>query len=158
MDPNFIEIGHRPLTQVKGALDENTFRNPSAEDRIHFFKSEGCVISELQRVIHSTVLVSETPDYPGGSGVIITFDGKKYVITATHVIGDLVAGQYGKPELKYYYRDTHGQDKEGVEISDQEVPTENSQVAVAVGYPGEHQDGWKDTGKPLLSVGRMFRS
>ncbi|OGY11499.1 MAG: hypothetical protein A3F61_00150 [Candidatus Blackburnbacteria bacterium RIFCSPHIGHO2_12_FULL_41_13b] len=192
MDPNFIEIGHRPLTQVKGALDENTFRNPSAEDRIHFFKSEGCVISELQRVIHSTVLVSETPDYPGGSGVIITFDGKKYVITATHVIGDLVAGQYGKPELKYYYRDTHGQvkegimsrgnilydsttarerdlqatdaaifpfdgDNEGVEISDQEVPTENSQVAVAVGYPGEHQDGWKDTGKPLLSVGRMFR-
>lgn len=192
MDPNFIENGYRPLTQVKGALDENTFRSPSAEDRIHFFKSEGCTIPEIQQVIHSTILVSETPDYPGGSGVIVVFGGRKYAVTATHVIGDLLAGEYGKPELKYYYRDTHGEikegimsrdnilydsttarerglqatdaaifpfdgDNEGVEISDLEIPTDNSQVAVAVGYPGEHQDGWKDTGKPLLSVGRMFR-
>ena len=192
MDTNFIEKGYRPLTQVKDALDENTFRNPSTEDRIHFFKSEGCVIPELQRVIHSTVLVSETPDYPGGSGVIVAFEGKKYVVTATHVIGSLVADEYGKPELKYYYRDKHGEikegimsrtnklydsttarerglqatdaaifpfegDNEGVEISDQEIPTDNTQVAVAIGFPGEHQDGWKNTGKPLISVGKMFR-
>lgn len=192
MDPNFIENGYRPLTQVKGALDENTFRSPSAEDRIHFFKSEGCTIPEIQQVIHSTVLVSETPDYPGGSGVIIVFEGRKYVLTATHVIGDLIAGKYSKSELKYYYRDTHGEvkegimsrdnilydsttarerglqatdaaifpfdgDNEGVEISNLEVPTDNSQVAVVVGYSGEHLDGWKDTGKPLLSVGRMFK-
>lgn len=192
MDDNFIETGYRPPTQVKSALDENTFRNPSAEDRIHFFKAEGCTIPELQQVIHSTVLVSETPDYPGGSGVIIVFKGRKYVVTATHVIGDLLAGERGKSKLKYYYRDTHGEvkegimsrdnilydsttarekdlpvtdaaifpfegDNEGVEISDQAVTTDNSQMTVAVGYPGEHQDGWKDTGKPLLSVGRMFK-
>lgn len=192
MDNNFIENGYRPATEVKGALTEDTFRNPSSEDRIHFFKSEGCTIPELQQVIRSTVLVSETPDYPGGSGVIVNFEGKKYVVTATHVIGDLVAGEHGKPELRYYYRDTQGRvkqgvmsrtnilydsttarerglqatdaaifpfegDNEGVEMSELEVPTDNSQLAIAVGYPGEHQDGWKDTGKPLLSVGRMFR-
>lgn len=192
MDSNFIESGYRPPTQVKGALEEDTFRNPSAEDRIHFFKSEGCTISELQQVIRSTILVSETPDYPGGSGVIVVFGGRKYAVTATHVIGDLLVGEYGKPELKYYYRDTHGEvkegtmgrdnilydsktarerglqatdvaifpfdgDNEGVEISGIEIPTDNSQVAVAVGYPGEHHDGWKDTGRPLLSVGKMFR-
>lgn len=192
MNDNFIETGYRPPTQVKSALDEDTFRNPSSEDKIHFFKSEGCTIPELQRVIRSTVLVSETPDYPGGSGVIVAFEGKKYAVTATHVIGDLVAGEHGKPELKYYYRDTHGEikegvmsrtnmlydsttarerglqatdaaifpfegDNEGVEISDQEVATDNTQVAVAVGYPGEHQDGWKDTGKPLISMGKMFK-
>lgn len=192
MDNNFIETGYRPQTQVKGPLDENMFRNPSSEDRIHFFKSEGCTIPELQQVIRSTILVSETPDYPGGSGVIIVFEGKKYVVTATHVIGDLVAGKYGKEELKYFYRDTHGEvkegimsrdnilydsttarekglqatdaaiftfdgDNEGVEISSLKIPTDDNQVAVAMGYPGEHHDGWKDTGRPLLSVGRMFK-
>lgn len=192
MDSNFIENGYRPPTQVKDALDEDVFRNPSSEDRIHFFKSEGCTIPELQQVIHSTILVSETPDYPGGSGVIIIFEGKKYVVTATHVIDDLLAGEHGKEELKYFYRDTHGEvkegimsrdkilydsttarerglqatdaaifafdgDNEGVETSDLDVPTDNSQVAVAVGYPGEHHDGWKDTGRPLLSVGKIFK-
>lgn len=192
MDDNFIETGYRPPTQVKGALEENAFKNPSTEDIIHFFKSEGCTIPELQHIIRSTILVSDTPDYPGGSGVIVAFEGKKYVVTATHVIGDLVAGEYGREELKYFYKDTHGEvkegimsranilydsttarerglqatdaaifpfvgDNEGVEISDLDVPTDNSQVAVAVGYPGEHHDGWKDTGRPLLSVGKMFK-
>lgn len=193
MDPNFIENGYRPATQVKGSLTAETFNNPTADDRIHFFKSEGCVIPELQQAIHSTILVSETQDYPGGSGVIVTFRGKKYVVTATHVIGDLLAGEHAKAEVKYFYRNSNGVlaegvmdknnmlyesttarerglqaidvaiftfdgDNQGVEISDTEVTTEHNQTAVAIGYPGDHHEGWRDSIKPLLSVGRMFKN
>lgn len=114
MDSNFIENGYRPPTQVQGPLEITTLQNPSAEDKIHFFKSEGCTIPELQRAINSTILVSESSDTPGGSGVIVSYEGKKYVVTATHVIGDILAGEYSRvDELKYFYRDNNGEIKEG---------------------------------------------
>jgi len=192
MDNGFIENGYRPQTEVKDTLSPEVFQKPTAEDRIHFYKSEGCAIPELQQAIQSTILVSESTDHPGGSGVIVTHEGKKYVITATHVIGDLLAGEHGKDQVKFHYRDTNGAiregvmtknnmlydsttarerglqatdvaiftfdgDNQGVEVSDHEVSTEQGEPAVVIGFPGEHQDGWKTSTKPLLSVGEMFK-
>lgn len=193
MDSKFIEHGYRPATEVGDTLSPDLFHNPTSDVKIHYFKSETSTIPELQNVIQSTVLVSETQDYPGGSGVIIKHGDKKYLVTATHVIGDLLAGDYGKPEVKYYYRDSKGQmregtlkrgtqlydsttarergleatdstifpfdgDNEGVDISDTEVGFDASQVASAIGFPGEFHIAWKDSLKPLISVGRVFKN
>lgn len=189
---NFIEHGYRPATEVKDTLTPEEFQHPNNDTRIHYFKSETSPVSELQRAIQATVLVSETQDYPGGSGVIIHYGGRKYLVTATHVIGDLLAGDYGKPEVKYYYRDNTGQmregilrrgeqlydsttarerdleatdsaiftfegDNDGVEISNIDVGYDATQVASAIGFPGEFHDAWKDTLRPLISVGYTFK-
>lgn len=192
MDSNFIETGYKPETLVNDTLTPDLFHTPTSDTRTHYFKSETSPIPELQDVVQSTVLVSETQDYPGGSGVIIRYGGRKYLVTATHVIGDLIAGDYGKPEVKYHYRDSKGQmqegvlrrgeqlydsttarergleatdsaifpfdgDNEGVEISDLEVGFDATQTAAAIGFPGEFHDAWKNTLKPLISVGHVFR-
>lgn len=192
MNSHFIENGYRPATEVRDVLTPDSFHNPTSEDGIHYFKSESSPIPELQKVVQATVLVSETQDYPGGSGVIVNYEGKKYLVTATHVIGDLLAGDYGKPEVKYHYRDSQGQlregilrqgeqiydsitardrgleatdsaifpfdgDNEGVEVSDIEVGFDGSQTAAAVGFPGEFHDAWKDSVKPLISVGSVYK-
>jgi|SRR3989344_33629 len=189
----FIEDGYRPSTKVQNSLEIETFRNPSAEDTIHFFKSEGCHIPELQQAIQATVLVSETPDFPGGSGVILSYEAKKYIVTATHVVGELFAGEYAKRhDLKYFYRDNSGEVREGilnksnllydsttatekglpvtdaaiftfegddpgVEVSVEQVATDHSQVAVAIGFPGKFHDSWKESKRPLLSIGKVFK-
>lgn len=190
MSIGFEEIGYKPNTEVKETLTQEAFKDPSREDRIHFFKSESCKIPELQTVIHSTVLISESLDTPGGSGVIISFEGKKFIITATHVIGDLIVDP--TKELKYFYRDsndvvqegimstpnmlyesttarrrgfqeadtaifTFDGDNEGVEISNEQVETEGDQIGVVIGFPGYFQEGWKDSSRPLLSIGRTFK-
>lgn len=191
MDATFTENGYRPSTQVKEELTAGILHDPSFEDRIHFFKSENCAIPELQRAIDSTVLISNSLDAPGGSGVIVSFHGKKYLITATHVIGNMLSIN-PKETMGYFYKDGSGQlqkaslrrvdmmyesttarnkglgvidvaifpfegDNEGVEISDEQVGIDGSQIAVAIGYPGEYAEGWKNSGKPLLSVGKMYR-
>lgn len=193
MDKGFIEIGYRPDTQVKDALSAELFHNPTADARIHFFRSETSAIPELQNVIHSTVLVSETKDSPEATGVIVKFGDKKYFITATHVIGTLLAGDYGRPEMKYYYRDKNGQmqegilrrgeqlydsttarergieaidcaifpfegDNDGAKISELEIGYDQDQSAAAIGFTGEFHDAWKDSLKPLISVGHVFKS
>lgn len=192
-DSNFIEYGYRPATEIKDELDALTLSNPSYEDQIHFFKSESCTIPELQQAINSVVLVSEYSDTPGGSGIIVSYEGNRYVVTAIHVVGDLLAGEYSKEsELKYFYRDRNNDIKEGImsrlnllydsttargralpvtdaaifrfdgdnlgtEMSDEDVDIDDKQVAVAIGFPDDFNEGWKESKKPLLSIGRVFR-
>ncbi len=193
MDSHFIENGYRPTTEVRDSLTSDLFHSPTPDARIHYYNFETSTVPELQNVIQATVLVSETKDYPGGSGVIVRFNGKKYLVTATHVIGDLLAGDLSKQEVKYFYRDSKGQiredvlkrgqqlydsttarergldatdsaifpfdgDNEGVEISNLEINYDGNQVASAIGFPGEFHSSWKDTLKPLISVGYVFRS
>lgn len=192
MDSNFIEHGYRPATEVKDALTLEEFHHPTRDARIHYFKSETSAIPELQNAVQATVLVSKTPDSPGGSGVIINYGGRKYLVTATHVIGNLLAGDYGKPEVKYHYRDNAGQmregvlrrgeqlydsttakkrgleatdsaifpfegDNDGIEISDLDISYDATQVASAIGFPGKFHDAWKDTLRPSISVGNVFK-
>lgn len=192
MDANFIEDGFQPPTEVKDTLTSDMFHNPTSEAEIHFYKSENSPVPELQEAVQATVLVSEGPQSPGGSGVIINFEGRKYLVTATHVIGNLLAGNSEKSEIKYHYRDNKGQlqegvlrqgeqlydsttarerdleatdsaifpfdgDNHGVEISDLEVGYDVNQTGSAIGFPGRFHDEWKDSVKPLLSVGYVFK-
>ncbi len=112
MDAGFIETGYRPATEVRDSLDTATFQNPTFQDRTHYFKSEQGVIPELQQAVNATVLVSENPSEPGGSGVIISYEGNKYLVTATHVIDEMLA--HPEKSLKYHYRDNKGEMIEGV--------------------------------------------
>lgn len=193
MDANFTEDGFQPPTEVKDTLTPDMFHNPTSEARIHFYKSENSPMQELQKAVQAIVLIGEGPESFGGSGVIINFEGRKYLITATHVIGNLLAGSSGKPEIKYHYRSNQGQlkegvlrrgeqlydsttarergleatdsaifpfdgDNDGVEISDLAVSYEVNQIGSAIGFPGKFHDEWKDSIRPLMSVGYVFKN
>jgi S1-C subfamily serine protease len=108
---SFRENGYRPTTKIKDELTEQILTNPSQQDQIHFYKSEN-TSPELEGVINAAVLVSDGTHVPGGSGVIINFDGNKYIVTATHVIGSLLA-DHSATELKYFYRNKAGEIIEG---------------------------------------------
>ncbi len=112
MVSNAVEALYRQTSEVRRSLDTATFQNPTPLDRIIYFKSEQGVIPELQQAVNATVLVSENPSEPGGSGVIISYEGNKYLVTATHVIGEMLA--HPETSLKYHYRDSKGEIKEGV--------------------------------------------
>lgn len=189
-DSGFIETGYRPPTELKDELTPESFQDPSSEDKIHFFRSENNKIPELMQAIRSTVLIGKDRNNPSGSGVVVNHDGKKYLITATHVIGELLVDE--EAVLRYYYKDISGAvqegvirrndalyesitagrrgldvadvaifpfegDNEGVKLSDAEVGHDAGRVGVAIGFPGEFQDSWKENLNPLLSVGSVFK-
>ncbi|OGE27058.1 hypothetical protein A3H85_03130 [Candidatus Daviesbacteria bacterium RIFCSPLOWO2_02_FULL_40_8] len=107
---DIIENGYRPATEVKGVLTTEIFKNPKPEDVIHYFRSEKSIVPELQQAIQATVLISKDRNLPSGSGVIVNYEGKKYVITATHVIGDLIVDANTVEHC--YYKDRKGEIKE----------------------------------------------
>ena len=96
-----IEAGS---AQAINALPEEALRNPTGFQR-SFFSSELSTTPDLQRVVDATVLISEAPQSPGGSGVIIRYDGKKYLVTAAHVISTTARDD---KIVRYFYRDSNG--------------------------------------------------
>ena len=141
----------------------------------------------LKKASDSTVFISdERLDKPHGSGVILNHGGKKYLITATHVIGTKALG---KPTNLKVFERRNDKIKE-IKLEDltmlyasssareQNLPVadvaifeyrgdsegvqlvdpfeQGTSVAVAIGYPGILLEEWQTTLQPLVSPGKAF--
>jgi hypothetical protein len=141
-------------------------------------------LPSLQMPVEATVFISPERNRPHGSGVIVEHNGEKYLVTATHILGQKCIG---KPtNLKVFER--HGEKIEAIDLESMamiyssplahqknlpvadlgifayngnirgvdvaEIPT--TQLAVAVGYPGYFADRWLTDLSPLASIGNAF--
>ena len=101
---DFIEVGYNPPSEVRDKFVDSGYPNPSSDTEIHFYKSESCIVPELQQAINATVLISESMDKPGGSGIIILHEGRKFLVTNHHVAGY----QSDAERLYCFYRSSSG--------------------------------------------------
>ncbi|HLD19582.1 MAG TPA: trypsin-like peptidase domain-containing protein [Candidatus Nanoarchaeia archaeon] len=139
----------------------------------------------FERAVDSTVLISADRNTPN-SGIVVNHDGKKYLITATHVLGSKA---FGTPtDLKVFER--HGADIQVRNLEDmamiystpkareRNLPTADvgiflydgnlegvqlvnplnpeTHVAVAIGYPGIHANVWMPNLHPIVSPGKAI--
>jgi hypothetical protein len=142
--------------------------------------------SPFEKAIASTVFISSERDKPHGSGVIVRHEGRKYLITATHVLGPKA---FGTPtDLKVFER--NGNEIRGRNLEDmtmvystpqarkKNIPTADvgiflyngdlegvelveplnpeSYVSVTIGYPGRHSETWMQDLLPTVSPGRAI--
>jgi len=140
----------------------------------------------FERAVASTVLISGDRNKPHGSGVIVNYDGRKYLITATHVLGPKA---FGNPtDLKVFER--HGADIQVRNLEDmamiystpkarkRNLPNADvgiflydgnlegvqlvnplnpeTYIAVAMGYPGIHANTWLPNLHPTISSGKAI--
>lgn len=142
--------------------------------------------SPFEKAIASTVLISSDRDKPEGSGVIVSNEGVKYLITATHVLGSKSVGT--PTDLKVFER--HGEEIKVRNLEDmtmlystpqareRNLPTADvgiflydgdlegvqlvnplnpdTYVSVAMGYPGIHSDTWMADLRPTVSPGKAI--
>lgn len=138
----------------------------------------------LVRANQNTVHVSTLDGEPMGSGVVVNYHGKKYFLTATHVLGETAFGS--ESNLQIVERGSEGfinrplkdipmlysapMAKEmGLSAGDVGVFEYNGSLesieladlsetgnSFAIGYPGIHLETWKDTLEPTVSPGSSF--
>jgi len=145
-------------------------------------------IPTLVQLIRSTVLISseKNKSIGYGSGVIVNHKGRKYLVTATHVIGEMCFGKdiglhaYQKVDgvehsfpltqtnLVYHSLTAteKGLPKGDIAIFEYNGPINGVEVselnakdrvqAFAIGFPGLHSDTWSKDLEPLLSFGFAY--
>jgi hypothetical protein len=146
--------------------------------------SDSDQLSQLSQSIDSTVFISGDRFKPNGSGIVVNYDGDKYLITATHVIAKKA---FGNPtDLKVFERNEDRviitdleslrmvyssitARQENLPVGDVAVFQYSGELkgvdlaelvpgsyeSVAVGYPGNHANIWMENLRPLLSPGQV---
>ena len=145
-----------------------------------------CHYDPWKKAADSTVFISADRNRPHGSGIIVNHHGRKYLITATHVLGPKALS---KPtDLKVFERNenairvTNLEDKAmlystplaaernlpnaDVGVFSYDGPIEgvplveslesSDYISAAIGYPGIHTNVWTRDLQPLVSPGRAF--
>ena len=97
--PGVEAIFNKPKREILQGIEideRNLPVTPSVPDTANlignYLRSEQVAIQNLEMPVASTVLLANEANrnIGGGTGVVVNYKGKKYLVTATHVIGENV--------------------------------------------------------------------